>query len=88
MPRPRILAIEGWNAICEVARQRDALPTDQELATKHGVSLGYVKNLMKRARHELSPLRDVPRETLTEHNPTPCQSENAAKSSVTSSDAL
>lgn len=36
--------------IGEVARRRDAIPTDKELAVKHDLTPGYVRQLMRRAR--------------------------------------
>ena len=47
--RPRRLPDHGYEEIAQVARARESLPTNKELAQKWHVSVTWVKCLMKKA---------------------------------------
>jgi hypothetical protein len=51
--RPRVHSQDAYAEIEYVARKRDELPTDADLARKHGMSRMYVSYLMLEARKKL-----------------------------------
>lgn len=54
--------------IVEVARKRLEIPSDKELAAKHGVSIAWVRTLLQVARRQLVRKIVVSRETTTHDN--------------------
>jgi len=56
MPRPRTTPVAAYFEIAQVGRQRDAIPSDRELAVKYHISEQYVRRLMKLARRGLLDL--------------------------------
>ena len=82
--RPRTTPLEAYSEIAEVAKQRDSIPSDRELAVKYQISASYVRYLMKVARKGLLSVWDVSRETNPPlHESTGVESaENAEKIGV------
>jgi hypothetical protein len=48
--KPRVASLQAYEEIAHVIKQRDAIPSDAELALKHGLSRGYIRQLMHRMR--------------------------------------
>lgn len=51
--RPRVHPAAAYAEIEEVARKRDELPTDDEIAQKYGMTRMYVSYLMLQARRRM-----------------------------------
>ena len=51
--RPRTTPESAYVDIAEVAHQRDKIPSNRDLASKHRISESYVRHLMKLARKGL-----------------------------------
>ena len=66
MPRPRTTPLAAYADIADIARQRDQIPSNRDLAEKHHISESYVRHLMKQARKGLLSLGDVSRGTNEE----------------------
>ena len=86
--RPRTLAPDAWAEIERVALARAKLPTDVELAEKHGVSRSRIQQIMKAARDALVHTCAVSTEANSAHTSSPCPSDAQASPSVLSSVAL
>jgi len=51
MPTPRTQPLATYERILEVMRQRDAVPSDKELATELNCSVRFVQSVMKNGRN-------------------------------------
>ena len=56
----RTKPLEAYAEIEDVVRRRDAIPSDQDLAAKHGFSRAYVQQLMHRIRAQIGKKAYVP----------------------------
>lgn len=50
MPRPSHISLDGRCEIERIAKERANLPSDAELASKHGVSPRRIQQIMKTVR--------------------------------------
>lgn len=81
--RPRKLTEEGYQRIEAVARRRDAIPTDKDLAKELEVSEGYIRQVMAHARKSrmLDNVCDVSYGTSVGHTAQPGGSHVETKAS-------
>lgn len=66
--RPRTTPESAYVEIAAVAHQRDEIPSNRDLASKHRISESYVRHLMKLARKGLLSAWDA---ASSKHRPTP-----------------
>lgn len=80
MPRPSLITPIGKDEILQVALARAQLPTDVELAKRHGVSRRRVQQIMRAARDAFLRVCVVSNQDSATDTPAPCQSDAKAKS--------
>lgn len=51
--RPRTTPLAAYRECAQIARQRDAIPTDREIAKKYHISEAQVRSIIKQARKGL-----------------------------------